>query len=124
MKIVDPIILNDGTSNHTLKPVNVNGGIAQFTALSSVNPGVFDFLSIATTGQPGANHKVKCELRFPETQTLPDGSKVTYVDLVKIEVNRHRMTTEANGLKLRNATIDLLSEPVVVASVDAREHVW
>lgn len=118
-----PIILNDGTDNHTLKPVSQVNGIAQLTALRT-EPGVFDFLAVGVTGQPGANHKVKLEVRLPEIHSMPDGSKATYIDVAKIELNLHRMNSATNSTKLRTMLIDLLGEAVVVACADGREHVW
>lgn len=121
--ITAPIVLNDGTTDHTLKPVNNRDGVAQFTALRT-EPGVFDFMSVAVTGQPGANHKVKLEVRLPEIHTMPDASKVTYVDIAKVELNLHRMNSATNSTKLRTMLIDALAEAIVVACTDSREHIW
>lgn len=118
-----PVVLNDGTDNHTLKPINIRDGVAQFTALRA-EPGVFDFLSVGVTGQPGANHKARLEVRLPEIHTLPDGSKATYVDIAKVEINLHRMNSATNSTKLRIMLTDLINEAIVVACTDAREHLW
>lgn len=122
--LTTPVVLNDGATDHTLKPVSLANGIAQFSALYPAVPGAFDFLSIGVAGQPGANHKVRAEVRLPEVHIMPDGTKEVYVDIAKIEIIRHRMNTSANGLKLRTMVKDLLGEAVLASCVDDREHVW
>lgn len=121
--VTTPVVLNDGIADHTLKPVNNRDGVAQFTALRT-EPGVFDFLSVGVTGQPGSNHKAKLEIRLPEIHTLPNGSKATYVDIAKVEINLHRMNSASNSAKLRTMLGDLINEAIVVACTDAREHIW
>lgn len=118
-------VLNDGVSDVTFTPQNINNqGVATLVSRSG-QPGVYHNLTIGVTGTEASGHSFQLKMGVPSVYTVPGtGEQVIGVDFASISIKLDKLGTTSSRSALRNLLRAALADTNIAAMIDNTEAMW
>lgn len=124
MPALAPVVLNDGTNNHTFNPSQSSGGDAQFYASSNGARELASSLKIMTRDQGNGARRAIARLSLPVTRDIDGVTKQVDDIILEINCRAPMVTTTAERTKAREQVESLLASAFFAAVFDNNEGFW